>query len=301
MELRDLETFIVVAEELHFARAAQRLHLVPAAVTQRIQALEASFGVELFRRTSRRVELTGPGLRLVESTREALRAVDELQDLARGLAGEAATRLSVAVGPNLGPFLSPVLARLTAWLPELRPTAESMWSAEAASAVQRGEVGAAILRGPVLRSGLDETVLGALTDTFVAVPESSPLTRLERPVTRLDLDDRPVLLTDRVVAPGVHDGVVAYFADANVWPRWRLHRLQSYELLLPFVAVSGAAVLVHDQVTSPAPPGVVVCPLADPGPRSPVVLVTRTGDRSGPVMHLRAAAERRAGSIIQRG
>jgi len=290
MELRDLETFVVVAEELHFARAAQRLHVVPAAITQRVQALEEHLGVELFRRTSRRVELTEPGLQLVEATHEVLRAIDELEELARELSGEAATRLSVAVGPNLGTFLGSALARLTSMLPEVRPTGVSMWSAEAAVAVQKGDVDAAILRGPVLRSGLDEFVIGESIDRFVAVPATSALARIERPLTQSDFQGRAVLLTDRAIAPGVHDRIVAYFADADVQPRWRLHRLQGFELLLPFVAISGAALLVDDDLAAPA--GVVLRPLATPGPPSPVVLVTRSGDSAGAVAALRAVFTR---------
>ncbi|RIX28628.1 LysR family transcriptional regulator [Amnibacterium setariae] len=290
MELRDLETFVVVAEELHFARAAARLHVVPAAVTQRIQLLEQDFGVQLFSRSSRRVAMTAAGLQLVEAARDALARVDAMRELAADLSGAAATKLSVAVGPNLSAFLGPILARLTESVPALQPTGRSMWSDEAASAVQRGEVDAAILRGPVLRSGLDELVVGETIDTLLAIPDSDPLARVERPLTRGDLDGRPVLLTDRAVAPGLHDRIVAWFADADAHPRWRSHRMQSHELLLPFVAISGATALVHDHMTSAAPHGVSIRALAEPGPRSPVLLVTRSGDRSGPVRALRGAA-----------
>lgn len=290
MELRDLETFVVVAEELHFARAAQRLHVVPAAVTQRVKALEDRFGVALFRRTSRRVELTDAGLRLVESARAALRAVDELQDLARDLADEEATRFSVAVGPNLGGFLNPVLARLGDLLPGLRPTGISLWSAEAATAVHKGEVGAAILRGPALHRGLDAVRVGETSDSAVALPAGDALARLDRPLEPADFDQRAVLVPDRAVAPRQHDSTTAFFTDAGVHPRWRTHRLQGFELLLPFVAISGAAVLVPDLDPRSMPPGVVLRPLAHPGPPSPVLLVTRADDSSKVTSTLRAIA-----------
>ena len=290
VEIRDLEAFVAVAEELHFARAAERLHIVPAAITQRVQVLEQALGVALFRRSSRRVELTAAGLHLVEAARDALRSIDAVQDMAGVLSGEAATRVSVAVGPNLGVFLGPVLARMSRQMPDLRPTGVSMWSAEAADAVRRGDVSAAILRGPVLRSGLSEVVIGESIDTLVAIPRSDPLAHVDRPLTRADFDGRAVLLTDRAVAPGLHDRVVSYFDAAHVQPQWRSHRLQSYELLLPFVAISGAIALVHDHMSAPAPDGVVIRSLAGPGPRSPVLMVTRSGDRSEPVVALRTAA-----------
>lgn len=290
VELRDLETFVVVAEELHFANAAQRLHVVPAAVTQRIQALEGEFGVDLFRRTSRRVELTVTGLRLVEEARAALRTIDELRDLARVLSDEASTRISIAVGPNLGGLLGPLLARLSETLPKLRPTGVSLWSAEAATAVQTGEADAAILRGPVLRSGLEGIRIGTTVDRFVALPRNGPLAAADRPLTRRDFHGRPVLIPDRSVAAGMHDSTAAYFEVAGAQPEWRPHRLQGFELLLPFVAVSGAAALVPELDARTAPSGVVLRPLAESGPEVPVLLVVRRGDTSETTRALRAIA-----------
>jgi DNA-binding transcriptional LysR family regulator len=71
MERRDIEIFLTVAEELHFSRAAQRLHVTPARVTQTIKLLERRFGAALFERTSRRVALTPIGQRLYDDLRPA--------------------------------------------------------------------------------------------------------------------------------------------------------------------------------------------------------------------------------------
>lgn len=85
MELRELESFVTVGEELHFGRAAGRLHIVPAALSRRVRELERELGVTLFARTSRRVALTREGATLLPVARRALR---EFSATARSLRPE---------------------------------------------------------------------------------------------------------------------------------------------------------------------------------------------------------------------
>ncbi|HEX6445131.1 MAG TPA: LysR family transcriptional regulator [Streptosporangiales bacterium] len=91
MELADIEAFLVLAEELHFARTAARMHVSPARVSQRIQALEHELGGSLFLRTSRRVALTPLGVQLRVELAPAYRmfgaALDHARDTARSPSG----------------------------------------------------------------------------------------------------------------------------------------------------------------------------------------------------------------------
>ncbi|MET0190760.1 MAG: LysR family transcriptional regulator [Pseudonocardia sediminis] len=91
MEQRDIELFLTLAEELHFGRAADRLHVSTARVSQTIKKLERRIGAPLFERTSRRVELTPIGRRLSDDLRPAyqqiLDAVDHATTTARGVGG----------------------------------------------------------------------------------------------------------------------------------------------------------------------------------------------------------------------
>ena len=79
MNLRRLRYFIVVAEELHFGRAAQRLHVAQPALTQNIQALEAEFNVELLARSSRRVEVTEAGAVIIVEAHRLLEMAVEVR------------------------------------------------------------------------------------------------------------------------------------------------------------------------------------------------------------------------------
>lgn len=100
MELRDLKYFAVVAEELHFGRAAQRLHIVPAAVSQRVRELEHELGVVLFDRTSRRVTLSDAGTSLLPVARRVLGSAREVVDTAAAIRDGVLGRVRVGFAPG---------------------------------------------------------------------------------------------------------------------------------------------------------------------------------------------------------
>src|SRR3954470_17679382 len=112
-DLRQLRTFVAVAEELNFTRAAERLHLAQQAVSKSVRQLEDELGVPLLERTTRDVRLTAAGAALLESGRDALAAADaaftRARDVGRGLAGTVRVGLTPAVGPAVHEELVHVL------------------------------------------------------------------------------------------------------------------------------------------------------------------------------------------------
>lgn len=96
MELRQLKAFVVVAEELHFGRAADRLHMAASPLSRQIRSLERELKAVLFRRTTRRVELTPAGRVLLERGRAILREVDVVSRTVAELATASPARVTVA-------------------------------------------------------------------------------------------------------------------------------------------------------------------------------------------------------------
>mgnify|MGYP002715826316 FL=1 len=101
MELRHLRCFVVVAEELHFARAAARLHIEQSPLSRIIKDLEYRLGVQLFERTTRRTRLTWAGSVLLEEARRIFAVVEQAKASVKGAAAGFRGKLRVALSDGV--------------------------------------------------------------------------------------------------------------------------------------------------------------------------------------------------------
>ncbi|MFD4977297.1 LysR family transcriptional regulator [Streptomyces sp. NPDC058424] len=109
LDLRLLRYFTAVADDLHFGRAARHLHISQPALSVQIRKLEHMCGVELFRRTSRHVELTAAGEAVLVEARKTLAAADRTIAVARSAARGKASRLTVGFVANAAAELTPAI------------------------------------------------------------------------------------------------------------------------------------------------------------------------------------------------
>lgn len=101
MELRHLRCFVAVAEELHFARAAERLHMEQSPLSRTIKDLECKLGAQLFERTTRRTRLTWAGTVLLEEAKRIFAVVDQARASVKGAAAGYRGRLRVALSDGV--------------------------------------------------------------------------------------------------------------------------------------------------------------------------------------------------------
>ncbi|GAA2470367.1 LysR family transcriptional regulator [Streptomyces longisporus] len=212
MELRQLTYFVTVAEELHFGRAAERLHIVQSAVSMQIQRLERELGAELFDRTPRRVRLTAAGERLLPEAREVLAAADRAR---AAVAPPPGLRIGTSTG--LGTHLDRVLTAFARRAPDVPVELFSLPVAERLARVAGGQLDAAFVRAVEPVPGV--RVLPLWPDPLVAaLPATHPLAgRAEIGIE--ELAEVPLALTERRNNPALVDLVVGACHEAGFEPR----------------------------------------------------------------------------------
>jgi DNA-binding transcriptional LysR family regulator len=174
IELRQLRHFVAVAEELHFGRAAERLHMSQSSLYRAIRDLERDLGTVLFVRTTRRVELTEAGSLLLERSRRALADVDAAIADAQRSAQPDRGVLRVGYGPFSQAVVSRIALALKEELPELGVRVEEEVTPDALRRIGAHELAAAVLMespAAARRHGVrvdtlrDEPLLAALPET----------------------------------------------------------------------------------------------------------------------------------------
>jgi DNA-binding transcriptional LysR family regulator len=276
MELRHLRYFVAVAEELHFRRAAERLHIAQPAVSEQIRKLEAELGVQLFVRGQRSVSLTAAGTAMLEEARRALHQADLAQRAARHADERTHRRLRLGYLPDaLPPAVPWLLRRLAATAPDLSVSLETGAARRLLEDVRDGRLDVAVVCLPAPVSGL-RTLPIAHEGTVAAVPFHHPCAA-EPELALAGLQRTRLVQLARSVNPAFYDGVLAACRSAGIAPSLlEIAQPAIEQVLLAVASGAGIALLPASAESRFATPGVRFLPLAAPAPRFQVALVTRT-------------------------
>jgi DNA-binding transcriptional LysR family regulator len=278
VELRHLRYFVAVAEERHFGRAAERLHMAQPPLSQQIRQLEDELGVRLLDRNTRRVELTDAGAAYLARVRAILGEVADAGEEAHRVASGQQGRLVLGCVGSATYSLLPALARrLREELPgiDFAFRGEMLVTAQVAALLDR-QIDLALLRPPVDEPGVRLTTLRQ-DRLIVALPEGHPLAARRR-LRVADLRGQD-LVVHSLRGSVMFGTVQALCREAGFEPRVR-HEVAETSTLVTFVAAGLAVAIVPEPVADLGVPGATYRPLAARGARIDLAAAVRADDDS---------------------
>lgn len=284
MELRHLRYFIAVAEELHFGRAARRLHIAQPPLSQQIRALEDELGVRLLDRNQRSVALTHAGALFLEEAYKTVAQADQAIRVAQRASRGEIGRLRIGFVSSIayGPF--PV--RLRAFrerFPHVALELHELTTTSQTEALLKGTVDLGLFRQEA-ESAHAPRVEGLRMDLLrtepfvVALPESHPLADRAR-IALSELHAEDFVLFPRTSNPGLHDYLVRGCRQAGFEPRI----VQEADLMQTLVSLAAAGLgvtLTPSSLQSLQRLGAVYRPLAEPALESRIMAAWREDDAS---------------------
>ena len=299
MDFRQFRYFVTTADELHYARAAERLGVSQPALSQQIKALETQLGVQLFARTNRRIELTESGSAFLTEARATLEMADKsvrvAQDTARGEAGHI--DIGYVGSVMYEPLLPHLLKAYCQQHPRVALTLHERAILPQIDAVHQRQLDIAIVREPLpqeLPEGLEWFTLSS--QRLVAVlPVDHALAGAPSVVlSELAGDDFLAFLDPQGV--GLGHALVELCHDAGFEPRIA-QRVSEVATLISLVAAGFGVSLMVDMVSHLQLPGVCYVPLGGIEARSKLIVVHRRFERSATVRGLLKAIAGAARSV----
>jgi DNA-binding transcriptional LysR family regulator len=276
IELRHLRYFAAVAEELHFGRAAQRLHLAQPPLSQQIRKLEEIVGYPLFTRTSRSVKLTGAGEVFLERARRTLRNVEEDLAEARSLGrGEAGFLRVGFIGSAMLTSLPAMLGEYRRAYPSVQLQLHEAHTAQVMQGVASGQWDVGILRDGGPREGLHVTTL--FSEPFLAVVPSTHPLALRRNISAASLKDEPFVFFTPSAGTRAYEKPVSLCEKHGFRPRV-VQEAPQWLTLLRLVGAGLGVTIAPACARQVATRGVVCLRLRGADVSSDIELAYRSGD-----------------------
>jgi DNA-binding transcriptional LysR family regulator len=278
VELRQLRYFVAVAEELHFRRAAARLHISQPPLSQQIRQLERELGCRLLTRTRRRVELTPAGQAFLGDARQLLSELDGAVQTARRIDAGQTGRLRINfVGSALLSVVPGIVQRFRAAAPNVEIELHERPTAEQLRLVSAGIVDVGLVRPPIEELTEMRAEIVLRERTVAALPAGHRLADLRRvPLRRLAAEQ--LVLFPREQAPGFHDLLISSMAALGAHPQV-VQYAPEMATIVCLVAAGVGVSLVPASVTRLALEGVTYRTVTG-APHSELVAITRADDDS---------------------
>lgn len=278
MELRHLRYFITVAEELHFGRAAQRLHIAQPPLSQQIRQLEAEIGVLLFHRTKRSVELTDAGQIFLEEAQQVFiqvaQAVQAAQRASRGEVGKLVISFVSSAAYNV---LPKTLQAFRASFPDVNLSLHELTTDKQLQGLRDGWIDVGFLRPPIEDDTLNLATIFQ-ESLVVALPESHPFAQQQK-VSLKTLVNELFILFPRQLGPKLYDQIVSLCQQSGFSPKVVQEAIQM-QTIVSLVAAEIGIALVPASLQNLQRTGVIYRTIQEVTPKAEIAVIWRSNDLS---------------------
>ena len=282
--LARLSCFIAVAEELHFGRAAERLHMTQPPLSRQIQQLETELGVQLIDRTTRSVTLTPAGVAFLPDARRILQLAEGAAlNVKRVPAGDLGTVVVGFTAASAHAVLPRLLDKAREQLPDVKLELREMVSSAQIEGLMTGELDLGMARPPLKRPGIVSRPL-LHEQLIAALPVAHPLVDITRQLTVNDLDGEDVIMYSPVQARYFNELLVSTFTIAGATPRYVQYVTQVHTMLVLVRSGIGIA-LVPASAATLHPDGVVFRSIGAFRERPVELDAAWRGDSTNPALH----------------
>lgn len=268
----------MVAEELHFGRAAERLHMTQQPLSQQIYQLEAELGVSLFHRTKRRIQLTNAGKVFFEESRQLLLQADQAIEKARQAARGEIGRLSIGFsGFATYSVLPKVLQTFRQRFPQVELNLEEMSTSVQIQALQEKQIQLGLMIPPVNDKSLVVELL--LQEPLVVVlPKTHSLAK-ESDLVLSALANEPFILVPRHLEPGYYALCISLFQQAGFSPKV-VQKASQKQTILGLVSAGMGVSLAPASICNISRSGVVYTNLSAPASKVNLAAVWQQDETS---------------------
>ncbi|MEH2322527.1 MAG: LysR substrate-binding domain-containing protein [Nostoc sp.] len=278
MELRHLRYFVTLAEELHFGRAAERLHIAQPPLSQQIRQLEKELGFELFHRTKRKVQLTEAGQVFLGEVQQIMRQLQQAiqvgQQASRGEIGQLVVGFVSSTAYNILPN---ILRTFRGSVPGVRIELHELTTDQQLEWLREGRMDIGFLRPPVEENRFNwETIFQE--SLMVALPEGHLLAS-QSEVSWRSLTNEPFILFPRILAPGLYDLIISLCQQAGFSPKVAQEAIQM-QTIVSLVAAEMGVAIVPASLQNLQRIGVVYQTLEEHTPKVGIAMIWRKNETS---------------------
>ena len=294
MELRQIRSFLSIAETLHFGHTAELIHLSQPALSLQIRALEEEVGVRLLERNRRKTALTAAGFAFRDDAAASLSQLDQAIRRARLAANGKLGLLRIGFISTVGSEIVPNIIRQFRDLnPEVEFSLRAITTADQVQMLETGSLDIGFFRLPIGgHSALD--VVTVHRGRFVlVVPASHKLAKRKR-VRLTELSGQNFVMYERTYAPGFHDLIFGMLRDARIVPNISQTAAEISTLISLVAAHMGIAILPASAVEHSVA-SVIACDIADKIPMSEICIAVSKRGRTAVVDNFRFFALEKLG------